>query len=200
MQTARGWPHGFTAARFELHAQLNGAVQNNGRPDEFGPAARCVVSEICTGADGHRIRDSHTSLRGLKLGVQHRRVRLVVVTCLDNVFRRQAEVTAPRNIEQSAKDGLRVETRKTQPRNAAVQTDEGRRHPVTNQPDVFESRVVSWTMRLAEARVQLQHLPVLDRKPRARSQGDGPGWLGIVTDLRDGRHRGPVLASAVSER
>src|SRR5262245_16497110 len=157
MESASGWPHRSPATRRELHTQLGGAVQNNGRPDRLRPAAGRVVSEICAGADGHRICDSNTSVRGLKLGVQYRRVGLIVLTCPNDMFGRHDEVTALREVEQSAKHGLRIEPGKAQPRNAAVQTDEGRSRPVTNQTHVFESRVLAFAVQLAEVGVQLHH-------------------------------------------
>src|SRR5215813_2612694 len=146
VESASCWPHRSTAARLELHLQLGGAIENNGGPDKFCPAAGCVVSEICTGANGHRIGDSHASAGGLELGVQYRGVGLIVLTGLNNLFGRQGEVAALRDVEQSAKHGLRIKTGKTQPGNTPVQTDEGRRRPVTNQTHVFESRVLAVAM------------------------------------------------------
>src|SRR5262249_7812842 len=146
VESASCWLDRSTATWLERHPQPDGAVQNNGGPDKFSPAAGCVVSEICAGTDGHRIRDSHASVRGLKLGMEYRGVMVIVLTSLNNVFGRQNEVTARRDIEQSAKHGLRIETGKAQPGNTAVQADESRRRPVTNQPQIFESRVLAVAM------------------------------------------------------
>src|SRR5215467_11906841 len=121
MESPSCWLHRASATWLDFDPQLDRAVQNNGGPDEFRPAALCVVSEIGTTANGHRIRDSHPSVCGLKLGVQYRGVRLVVLTRLKNLFGRQAEVTALRNIEQSAKHRLRIEAGQAQPANATVQ-------------------------------------------------------------------------------
>src|SRR5262245_58481444 len=173
MESAGCWLHRSTATRLELDAQPDGAVQNSGRPDQFRPAAGCVIREISTGSDGHRIRDSHTSFGGPKLGMQYRGVGLIVLTSLDDMFGRNDEVTAPRDVQQSTKDGFRIETGKAQPGNTAVQTDERRRRPVTDETHVFEPRILFLAMALAEARLQLQHTTHLD--PGARPSTFG--WL-----------------------
>src|SRR5262245_8121032 len=172
MESAGCWLHRSTATRLELDSQPDGAVQNSGRPDQFRPAAGCVIREICTGSDGHRIRDSHTSFGGSKLGMQYRGVELIVLTSLDDVCGRNDEVTALRNVEQSAEDGFRIETGKAQPGNTAVQADEGRRRPVTDQAHVLEPRILFLAMDLAEARLQLQHTHL---DPGARPSTCG--WL-----------------------
>jgi len=116
---------------------------------------RRVVTQIGAGTQRQRVRDRHQAGRAPQLGDQDGSIGLVALTGLDHLVGRDRETATSGTVEEAAEHRLGVKARKAQPQDTAVEADQRRRRPVTDQPQVLEREVPVASAHRAKRRISV---------------------------------------------
>jgi hypothetical protein len=156
-QATGGHPRLGTAARFQLNPEPHAPVQDHRRPDQLAPATGNIIGQVSTGTQREGIGEPDQASRTAQLDDQHAGVRLVALPGLRQPVRGNREITAAIAIQQTAEDRLGIETGKAQPADAAIQPDQGRSGPVSDQPEILKWRVILADPDKPEGRIGIEH-------------------------------------------
>jgi hypothetical protein len=161
----------------KLDPQPDRAVQDERGADQLLASGRRIVAQIGAGSQRQRVGHCDHAGSAAHLGDQDGGIRLVALTRLDDLVRRDREPPASGIIEHAAEQRLGVEARQAQPRDAPVEADQRRGRPVADQAHVLEREIAVAPAHRAKGRVLVDH--------RRSSAFGSPGTAGSYTILAE---------------
>ncbi len=150
-----------TPAGLELHPQVDRSVEHDGRADQLPAPGGRIVTQNGPGAQRQRVGDRHQPGRAPQLGDEDRGIRLVVLTSLEQLVGRDREGATSLVVEQAAEQRLGVEARQAEPWDAAVETNQRRCRPVTDQRHVLERQIAVAPVHRAKRGLSVEHARAL---------------------------------------